>query len=225
MLSTCLTQPTSPKSSYVTADTELGAALYESSDWGKTWRRFSHDNVDEFSDGRYIEMAALEQGLIVTPGQEYLYLFNNIKLDRLVIPQFPGLEKDRQIPHRVTPFLNGVLYTYMRWKEEPAPKPLYFLSDLKKGAVVVQQFLHDWVQDILVRDDVCYVLACRKEEAVYHGCVYRSRDLREWSKVAQFDVGALPYSLELMDGVFHVGLAALSGQANSESGDICRLLP
>ncbi|MCE2439686.1 MAG: hypothetical protein J4F39_09695 [Candidatus Latescibacteria bacterium] len=210
---------------YVTADTELGAALFESSDWGKTWRRFSHDNIDEFSDGRYIEMAALEQGLIVTPGQEYLYLFNNHILERLVIPQFPGLKKDRRIPHRVTPFLNGILYTYLRWKEEPASKPLYYLSDLKKGAVVVQQFLHDWVQDILVRDDVCYVLACHKEETVYHGYVYRSRDLQEWSKVAQFDVGALPYSLELMDGVFHVGLAALSGQANSESGNICRLLP
>lgn len=208
---------------YVTADTELGAALYESSDWGKTWRRFSHDNVDEFSDGRYIEMAALEQGLIVTPGQEYLYLFNNIKLDRLVIPQFPGLENDRQIPHRVTPFLNGVLYTYLRWKEEQAPKPLYYLTDLKKGAVVIQQFMHDWVQDIVVRDNVCYVLSSRRSGDIYTGYVYESRDLAKWKLVAQFENSALPHSLEYSDGAFYVGLAALSGQANSNSGSICRL--
>ena len=210
---------------YVSTATELGAALYESDDWGKTWKRYSHDNIDEFSDGGYTEIAVIELGLIVMPGQEYLYLFNDGKLGRLVIPLFPGLDKDRRDPHRLTPFMGGVLYTDLRWEEETVPKPLFFLKDLRKGAVVIQQFQQDWVQDIVVRNDMCYVLACHRPEGIYTGYVYQSRDLTEWSLLAQFDIEALPYSLEYMDGVFYVGLAALAGQTNSESGNIYRLDP
>ena len=210
---------------YVTAATELGAALYESSDWGKIWQRYSHDNIDEFSDGGYTEMVVMQEGLIVTCGQEYLYLFSDGKLERLVIPLFPGLNKDHRDPHRLTPFMDGVLYTDLRRVEEAAPKPLFFLKDLRKGAVVIQQFQQDWVQDIVVRDDMCYVLAYRRAGNTYTGYVYQSRNLTEWSLLAQFDIGALPYSLEYMDGVFYVGLAALAGQTNSESGNICRLEP
>ena len=72
---------------------------------------------------------------------------------------------------------------------------------------------------------MCYVLAYHRAGDTYNGYVYQSRDLTEWSLLAQFDIGALPYSLEYMDGVFYVGLAALAGQTNSESGNICRLDP
>ena len=210
---------------FASTATKLGAALYESSDWGKTWVRYSHDNVDELSDGAYLETAVISDGLIVTPGQEYLYNFQDGNLERLVIPLFPGLEKDHRKPHRLIPFLDGLLYTDLRWKEDTTPKPLFFLRDLRKGAVIIEKFQEDRIHDIVVRDDVCYVLACRRVEKNYIGSIYESRDLKEWSLVAGFEVGALAYSLEIMDGVFYVGLAALVGQACPQSGNICRLDP
>lgn len=212
---------------YVTTGTERGAALYESSDWGKTWTRYSTDDINEFTDGLYGEMAILGDVLLVTTprGAEYLYQFKDGKFERLVIPIFPGMSGGGMLPHRLTPFAGGVLYTFHLWREEDTPKPLFFLKGLEQGAVVVQQFLLERVQDILVRDDVCYVLTSRAVSDGYANAIYQSSDLKKWTLVAKFHTGALAYSLEQMDDVFYVGLASFSDQPHAESGTICRIEP
>ncbi len=209
---------------YVTTGTERGAALYESSDWGETWERYSTDDVDEFQDGRYWEMEVLDDALLVTSSRspEYIYRFRDGNFERLVIPIFPGASGFIS-PHRLTSFAGGVLYTFRMFVEMDAPKPLYFLRDFEKGAVIVEQFQQERVQDILVRDNTCYVLTSRPSDGEYISCVYQSSDVETWTLLAKFDTSALAQSLEEMDGVFYVGLASFSNRPCIASGGIYRL--
>ena len=91
------------------------------------------------------------------------------------------------------------------------------------GAVIVEQFQQERVQDIVVRDDTCYVLTSRPSDGEYISCVYQSSDVKKWTLLAEFDTDALAQSLEEMDGVFYVGLASLSDRPRAASGGIYRL--
>jgi len=209
---------------YVTTGTERGAVLYESSDWGETWKRYSTDDVDEFHDGRYWEMEVLDDALLVTSSRslESLHRFKDGNFERLVIPMFPGASGSIS-PHRLTSFAGGLLYTFRMFAEMDVPKPLYFLKDFERGAVVVEQFQQERVQDILARDNTCYVLTSRPSDGEYINCVYQSPDVKKWTLLAKFNTNALAQSLEEMNGVFYVGLASLSDSPRAFSGGIYRL--
>jgi hypothetical protein len=209
---------------YVTTGTERGAVLYESSDWGETWERYSTDDVDEFSDGRYWEMEVLGDRLLVAPSRdmEYICSFRDNNLERLVIPLLPNASGPMPV-HRLTAFAGGVLYTFRMWEEADMSKPLYFLKDLEKGAVIVEQFQQERVQDILVRGDKCYVLTSKPSGNEYINCVYQSSELEKWTLMAKFHTSALAQSLEEMDGEFYVGLASFSNDPRAASGGIYRI--
>lgn len=61
------------------------------------------------------------------------------------------------------------------------------------------------------------------DHGVFRGFIYSSKNLNRWSKKAEFSVGALPYSLEILDGTFYVGLGNRWGYADFESGNIYRV--
>jgi len=207
---------------YVTTGTKQGAGLYESNNWGVTWTRYIADEV-AFYDERYFEMAILGDMLLVTTvSAKHICRFKDGKLERLAISLFPGETMRWLLPYRLTPFAGGILYTF-RGPGENTPKPLFFLNDLEQGALVVQQFQRERVQDIIVRSAVCYVLTSRSSDNGYDNAVYQSADMKKWTLIAKFNTKAIAYSLERMDGVFYVGLASPDDHPYSESGSICRL--
>jgi hypothetical protein len=109
------------------------------------------------------------------------------------------------------------------WEEADMSKPLYFLKDLEKGAVIVEQFQQERVQDILVRSDKCYVLTSKPSDNEYINCIYQSSELEKWTLMAKFHTSALAQSLEEMDGEFYVGLASFSNDPRAASGGIYRI--
>ena len=81
-----------------------------------------------------------------------------------------------------------------------------------------------FVRDIFVQNNKCYVMAVNDEsEEGYKTVIKTSGDLSTWKKIAEFTVPALPYSFELLNGEFYVGLGNRTGRADSESGTIWRI--
>jgi hypothetical protein len=192
---------------YVSTGTDSGAALFESANEGQTWTR----RGDSWTEGRFYEMAPLRDFLLVmgTQAQQGAYKYQNGKLQRLLIPLLPGQEpRPYSLTQRLQPFGDGVVYTtYSYWFSRPGPAPLFFLNDFEHGAVAVQQFQNDHVQDIVVRDGKCYVLTANAKDDALEGAIYSSPDLKAWTRLAQFTVPALPKSLVLLNGTFYVGLS------------------
>ena len=212
---------------FVGTGTEMGAALFASSDWGETWTRYSAEGEGGFWDGRYFELAPIGDRLLVTTsrGGGFLYVFENDRLRRVIAPFFPGLERGWPLPHRVKPFRGGVLYTAHPEFGELAdtPRPLYFTSDPDSGALLVEAFRDRTVQDMVVRGERCYVLTSARSGDAFEGELYMSTDPENWTRVASFNTPAQAHSLEELAGVFYVGLACGYEEANPMSGRICRL--
>ena len=213
---------------YVTAQTDEKAVLYESEDGGESWVGYSMDGIDGFRDWRYWEMGICNNALIIMSNyaEDRFYEFKSGKLKRVVAPLFPGINTGRTLAHRVTSFAGGVLYTLRDSFREPRhPKPLFFLNDLPRGGEMIELFAEKSAQDILKRDNVCYVLVSQREDPEFHNEIYRSSDLKIWKKIADFTTQARAFSLEEMNSIFYVGLASIGKEVNVASGDICKLEP
>jgi hypothetical protein len=210
---------------YVTTGTEQGAALYQSDDGGQTWKRYSTDDEGEFVDGRYHELAVLEGQLLVVSarGSQYLYRFDGEQLERVPVPLFPGIEarETAQLPRRLIESQGGVYYSHRNAEERP--HPLFFLRDLEYGGLLVEPLAKAHVQDIIAREDTVYVLTSALAKTGYEGALYRSTRPGKWTLIGRFATPALARSLEELNGVFHLGLASQSEEANPRSGTICRV--
>jgi hypothetical protein len=206
----------------VTTGTEHGAGLFASADWGESWQEYSADGTSGLGDGRYYMMAPLGDELLVLGGRlaEYACLFSGEALREIVAPFMPGTGGDWPAPRRVEAFDGRALYSILSLSVR---SPLYVVADPQEGARRVSVFDDAWVQDIVVRDDVVYVLTSNKAADAFDGAVYASADITSWQRMARFSTPAVARSLELMDGVFYVGLGCAPRTVNPASGLVCRL--
>ncbi len=208
---------------YVTTGTQKGAAMFESADDGKTWIRCAH-SADA---GRFYEMQVVGNSLVTWPGNadQVGFQLHAGRQKELRIPFLPGETARRNTVERSTAFLQGIVYTTKGWRTPIGPKPMFYLHDLEQGASVIQAFLKRNVQDILVREGICYVLTREVKDKRFYGRIFKSEDLKAWTKVAEFEVPGAPRSFELANGSFYVGLANLKPwrSADKASGSIWRL--
>lgn len=103
-----------------------------------------------------------------------------------------------------------------------------FTVDSGVQPMIIEEFQEQNVRDIVVRGKDVYVLTASVEDDNFNGAIYFSPDLRKWNILAEFSVPALPYSLELLDNSFYVGLGNrdyLQGYADVESGSIYKVEP
>ena len=104
--------------------------------------------------------------------------------------------------------------------------PLFFMNNFNKGPKYIPEFNKEgvFVRDIVIQNNVCYVMAVNDySKEGYKTIIKSSGDLSTWKKIAEFTVPALPYSFELLNGEFYVGLGNKTGKADSESGTIWRI--
>jgi hypothetical protein len=202
--------------------TSKGGQVLESDDGGKTWKLLAQIGC-----------------VAIIPFNDYMLIFTDANTGRSSVWKYDGSElKELGIPlfystrpeavYRAVLFRNGVIYTTSSaFFETKMPRPLFFLEDLENGSVMVEEFREKHVRDIIVRSDTCYILTAMKlPDDEFSGYIYSSQDVKNWTKVAEFSVPALPYSFELMDGYFYVGLGNRSkynGYADAESGGIYKL--
>lgn len=191
---------------YMTSDGYSG--ILESCDMGQTWKYVMKGYHDDRLAG-FGPMVPLKDFLLImgrTDNTPCVYKYGDRKIERLLIPLFPSSNTQRKNFGRLVRFKDGVLYAPVYLGFLDSQCPLFFLNDFEYGAVIIEQFREDNVRDIVVRDKRCYVLTASAQEDECKGSIYSSSDLESWTKRAEFSVPALPYSFELLNGVFYVGL-------------------
>lgn len=81
--------------------------------------------------------------------------------------------------------------------------------------------------DLLVRDNVCYVLSCRPPDEPrtvrWTVAVYASSDLDTWHEVLRFEAPTFARSFETLDGDFYFGLGTDTDHVAPETGRILRV--
>lgn len=213
---------------YVIRTSAEDTAVLESYDMGQSWQLlmtagelFSH----------FKQMVALDDSLIImgntTDDNTCIYRYRNNNLETLVFSLFPGTSY--RAPVRSVRFRDGILYTG-RYTVHPVGSllfisPLFFLSPSSE-TVTTKGVWEKSIRDIIVRDDICYVLTASEMDDAFQGTIHSSSNLDNWTEIVTFTVTALPYSFELLDGVFYVGLGfskPRDGQAVAESGSIYRI--
>lgn len=205
---------------YISLSSSISRAILKSSDMGQTWEKVIDTNESKSS---FIEMVALGNSLVImgrnSEGQECVYKYSDGNTEKLVIP--PPQDMVRSMPHnKMVAFGDGVLYNVncaSHYAGKPAP--LMFLNDFINGPVIIEKFQNMHVRDIIIRHNTCYVLAILYLKDDFRGAIYSSSDLDNWKEIAEFSVPAEPRSLELLDGVFYIGL----GGRYIDSGSIYRL--
>jgi hypothetical protein len=199
-----------------------------STDMGETWTTFL--SQDGFS------VVFTDFMCIISPGNHYTYTcykYDGTTLQTVTPDLFPGF--DGNWMNRKVRFADGVLYApLIRYVLERTP--LFFLpaSEVKHGGVatMVAKFATDNVRDMVVRGTTCYVMTAAEiqKDVSYKGRIYSSTDLTNWTQVTEFTVPGLPYSFEIMNNKFYVGLGgryepSLMACVGPESGSVWEVTP
>ena len=227
---------------YVQArDARGGEKLMKSSDKGQTWDALIYTAAG--SDRRFGSMIPFDDFLLVmgktAEGRPcvYKYADGNMKMEIFPCPSaiMPSMDSPLK---RFVRYRDGVLCAPFSPENLVGCKfPFFFLTSSMKGKTnikIIKQFRMQNVVDILVRDDICYILVAPlvllspsmpySELPDVKGYIYSSSDLKNWTKLAEFVVPNRLYSFELLQGAFYVGLGFGQGE-NSESGSIYRIYP
>jgi len=192
---------------------------------GETWESVvnGHSNSD---DTWFREIIALDDSLFImgssSSGQARAYRYINGNIEKLAIQTFPNMQGS--YPQKIIRFRDGVLYIGSNTPfTMRSPSPLIFLNDFGSGVVIVEEFREKNVRDIVVRDGVCYVLTASKSDSALQGRIHSSSDLEKWTRLAEFSVSAMPYSLEILEGAAYVALGYSPESVDAEVGSIYKL--
>jgi len=219
---------------YISRD---GGQFLKSSDMGQTWT-YIMTNLWEDHGISIDAMVPFDDFLLIMGKNNWIdYLiyatpciwkYTDESMEELEIPLFSP--EDWGKSERVIRYSDGVLYINSFHgtpsSDNPGlPRPLFFLNDFANGVDIIEEFSDSHVRDILVRGANCYILTASplgEDEA--KGCIYSSSDLDSWTKLAEFSVPGLPYSFELLDDTFYVGLGRSSIYSGIESGSIYKII-
>ena len=201
--------------------------VLESSDMGQTWKSLARSALYE-SGACFVSMVALDDSLIFTgttdSGQPCVYRYIDGNIETLVIPKIPGSGNGKSFG-RLARYGDGILYirNYVPW-DLKSSSTLFFMNDFSSSPISIEEFQRESVRDIVVRNDICYILTASAKGKTFQGQIYSSPDLGNWTKLAEFSVPAPPYSFEYLDGIFYVGLGSKNARkVYVESGSIYKL--
>ena len=197
-----------------------------STDMGETWTTFLSEiswYLVVFPDFMFIHMG------------DYYKKYDGTTLQTVTPNLFPGWTGTRSMDRRAR-FVDGVLYAPVVRHYMYERTPLFFLpaSEVKNGGVATQvaKFATDNVRDMVVRGTTCYVMTAAEiqKDVSYKGRIYSSTDLTNWTQVTEFTVPGLPYSFEIMNNKFYVGLGgryepSLMACVGPESGSVWEVTP
>ncbi len=199
-------------------DGSTPAKTLVSTDMGQTWTTF----ISEYSS-----FVVFDDFMFIAGNNYYKYDGNTLQTITLNLFDYRNMNRQAK-------FQDGVLYTnpgrYVLYNT-----PLYFLpsSEIKDGgtATKIAKFATDNVQDIVVRNTICYVMTAEEitQDVAYKGRIYSSTDLTHWSLAADFIVPGIPLSFEIMNNKFYVGLGSrfepsLGSCVGPESGSIWEII-
>jgi hypothetical protein len=225
----------------ITSDDVGSFHIVESTNQGQSWATVST------TDQRYIYALIPEDGYMLAPGT----IANTNQPNAPVIWKYlpDGTRQQFLTPNngmcangfdKQVTFQGHVIHTMPLWTHfnpefslrEPNGLWSLDLSNLQAGSSAVARFANAYVQDIVARNDRCYVLTAaeisRGQE--YKGQIWGSSDLQNWNLLADFNVSAIPTSFELTAAnTFYVGLGNgnngdVDNQAFAESGSILRIV-
>ncbi|MFC1714682.1 dockerin type I domain-containing protein [Candidatus Poribacteria bacterium] len=214
---------------YVIMNTPGRSVVMESTDIGHSWQSLitaTWANTEFFYG-----MVSLGDSLAIlgttSIWRDCVYRYMNGNVEKSVISNSSELQNTWN-PYRLIGFRDGLLYiggyaaAYAQQESS-----LLFWSDPSSGVVTaIEKFEGKNIRDIIAQDSICYVLTASEMDDAFQGAIYSSSDLENWVEVAVFPTPALPYSFELLDGTFYVGLGNRSpreGFADTESGSIYRI--
>lgn len=108
---------------------------------------------------------------------------------------------------------------------------LVYLAGIETGTEpkIIEYFRERGLRptDVMVQGNSLYVLAYRKKDALYAGCLYRTGDKDSWEEVLCHDWPAAPWSMEYLNGYLYIGLAQDPAEgietAGPECGNVYRL--
>lgn len=217
----------------------LGASwpvLFESEDEGRNWTQHKSD-IQETGYRWLTSLMPMDDFLFIAdhPAESYLR-YSQGEFKRHYIPLLPGYRIGEGVNlRRLCRYQGGLLYTVTDAAfgfGKRSDSPLYYLSDFKQGAMLVEQFRDDRVRDILVRGATCYVLTEKrdstqsaKDHLSFEGNIYASSNLRQWERLAQFYAQARPVSFEELGGFFYVGLGSRWNERLAASGAVLKIMP
>lgn len=211
---------------YAYFDERRRSNLLESTDLGETW----HSPAKGVVPGK---MMPMDDHLLIFGDCNggCVYKLQAGKVTKIRTPVFPKLPR-RGVASRIVRFGDKIVYTAVGLPWIYQESPLFYLGDYATGALSVSDFgdgNQPNVRDVIADGSSVTVLATLPDPAdagQFIGLIYASSDLAQWTKLAEFKVPAPPFSFELLDGVFYVGLGTRSvwdGYADAASGSIWRV--
>jgi hypothetical protein len=187
---------------FTTESEEVPTRVMRSADQGKSWEPYLE------TGGPFLPFA--DSFLVLAPGGALRC--DGEKSEPCAVDLHPGFE-DLGGTLRWVAFGGGVVYAFVDLPGLRLPGCLFRLaaSDAKDGgsAEPVPAFAEARVRDVLVRDGILHVLTAtraRDDAEEYRASVHSSPDLATWTLAAEVVLPGLPYSLEILDGRFYVGL-------------------
>lgn len=159
--------------------------------------------------------------ILITDGKT-VYTRKHLK-DQLLVNAQQGAQYRLS---RISNVFNNVLYIANKlvagnlWM----PDALYTTSDMCRGRKVNLPEVSSIPMDILVRNNIVYVLAYKKiSSGSYINIVYKSKDLISWNEVYRFNYDTFARSFEEVDGDFYFGIGCTTDYISSNVGRILRV--
>ena len=193
------------------------AALFESKDGGRSWTNVVKSSSDQVFFSVY---PFKNEGVIVGTRGFGAGLYSNGKYTKIGSSLCPPMQYYKPTIRRMQKYRDGVVYTtsynYKGSRDRRDGSPLMFLSDLSKGAMIVEQFKDAMVEDIIANPHSCSVLTSKyeAENNRFRNEIFTSQDLKQWVRQASVIMPAPAKSFEILNGHYYVGLAYSEGSGS-----------
>ncbi|WP_322904729.1 hypothetical protein [Paenibacillus campi] len=224
--------------------TEDSPVVMMSGDDGKTWEPFAR--IDSYGSRAYKFFqfkGKLYAAAIIMPDNQIwgdethvLAIDSNLKATQQkvngkhILPGMSFVQQAGKTPYsRISKtvvvnnqlvYIAGELYN----DSQTMPEALIAASNVNEGKRVQLPDAQAIPTDLLVRDNVLYVLAYSKQaDGSYMNRVYKTRNLKQWYPVLQFKRDTYAKSLELLNGDFYFGLGTDTKPLAASAGQILRV--
>ncbi|WP_411343348.1 hypothetical protein ACE3MZ_17140 [Paenibacillus sp. WLX1005] len=229
---------------FAAVGTEQTPVVMVSSDNGKTWDKLAA--IDGYGSRAYKFFqfkGKLYAAAIIMPDNQIwgdethvLSIDKNLKVTQQkingknILPgmkfvQEPGKTPYNRISKTVVVnnqlvYIAGELYN----DAQTMPEALIAAKDIDDARRITLPDTKALPTDMIVRNNVLYVLTYTKQsDGSYINRVYKTRNLKNWSQLLQFEKGTYAKSLEELNGDFYFGLGTDTEPLAASAGQILRV--